>query len=173
MTVERIKALIRDVPDFPVKGIIFKDITPVLLDPQAFREAVDLMVEPFRDKGINKVMAVESRGFVFGAPIALQLNAGLVLVRKEGKLPWKTVKRSYSLEYGEATIEMHQDAISEGDRVLVVDDLLATGGTAKAMVELAESAGGKVMGITFLIELTFLKGREKLKNYPVHAIIKY
>ncbi len=173
MTVERIKALIRDVPDFPVKGIIFKDITPVLLDPQAFREAVNLMVEPFKGKGINKVMAVESRGFVFGAPIALQLNAGLVLVRKEGKLPWKTVKRSYSLEYGEATIEMHQDAISEGDRVLVVDDLLATGGTAKAMVELAEGAGGKVMGITFLIELTFLKGREKLKNYPVHAIIKY
>lgn len=173
MTFEKLKELIRDVPDFPVKGIIFKDITPLLLNPKAFQFAVEKMTEPFKGEKVDKVMAVESRGFIFGAPIALKLNAGLVLIRKKGKLPWKTLTYSYSLEYGEETVEVHEDAINEGEKVLIVDDLLATGGTARAMIELAKKLGGKVAGVTFLIELTFLKGREKLKDYPVYSIIKY
>ena len=173
MTFEKLKELIRDVPDFPVKGIIFKDITPLLLNPEAFRFAVEKMTEPFKQEKVDKVMAVESRGFIFGAPMALELNTGLVLVRKKGRLPWKTLSYSYSLEYGEETMEVHEDAIKEGEKVLVVDDLLATGGTARAMIELAKKLGGEVIGVSFLIELSFLNGREKLKDYPVYSIIKY
>lgn len=164
---------IRDVPDFPIKGVLFKDITTLLKDPDAYHTAIDSMAERFRGKQIDIVVGMESRGFVFAAPMAYLLNAGLVPVRKLGKLPAETVRAEYSLEYGTNTLEMHKDAIKPGQRVLIVDDLLATGGTTMATVKLVEMLGGQVAGIAFLIELTFLHGREKLKGYDVHAEIQY
>lgn len=164
---------IRDIPDFPKKGIIFKDITPLLQNPKAFRESVDKIWEKFKDENIDVVVSIESRGFIFGTAIAYKLGAGFVPVRKKGKLPFKTYQVTYELEYGTDTLEIHSDAVKEGQRVLIVDDLLATGGTAKAGAELIEKLKGKVVGIAFLIELTFLKGREKIKDFPVHALIKY
>ena len=164
---------IRDVPDFPIKGVLFKDITTLLKDPDAYHTAIDSMTDRFRGKQIDIVVGMESRGFVFAAPLAYLLNAGLVPVRKLGKLPAETVRAEYSLEYGTNTLEMHRDAIQPGQRVLIVDDLLATGGTTMATVKLVEMLGGQVAGITFLIELTFLHGREKLKGYDVHAEIQY
>ncbi len=168
-----LRDMIRDVPDFPIKGVLFKDITTLIKDADAFRRAVDALTEPFRGRKIDLVVAVEARGYVFGAPIAYNLGAGLVIVRKPGKLPAETISAEYSLEYGTNVLEMHKDAIAPGQRVLLVDDLLATGGSAKATVELIERLGGEVVGIAFLIELLFLKGIEKLRGYEVFSLIKY
>ena len=173
MGIAELKKNIRDIPDFPKEGIIFKDITPLLKDPKLFQESVDRISEEFKDKKINTVISIESRGFIFGAAVAYKLGASFVPVRKKGKLPYKTHQVTYDLEYGSDTLEIHQDAVKKGDNVLIVDDLLATGGTAKAVAELAEQLNGKVVGIAFLIELAFLKGREKIKNYPVFTIIQY
>jgi adenine phosphoribosyltransferase len=165
--------LIRDVPDFPVKGILFKDITTLLRDPHAFREAVDALAARWAGKKIDQVVAIESRGFALGAPLAYILGAGFVPVRKPGKLPAETISVEYSLEYGTNTLQMHVDAISPGQRVLIVDDLLATGGSAKAAVELVERVGGVVVGLAFLIELKFLRGAEKLEGYDVFSLIGF
>ena len=162
---------IRNVPDFPVEGIQFKDITTLLKDPVPFAASVEKLLENYQDLKIDVVVAVESRGFIWGATLAYELGVGLVLVRKPGKLPAETVRAEYTLEYGTNALEMHKDAIEPGQKVLVVDDLLATGGTAKATCELVEQVGGKVVGIAFLIELTFLSGREKLAGYDVLALI--
>ncbi|MGB9876414.1 MAG: adenine phosphoribosyltransferase [bacterium] len=170
---ERIKALIRDVPDFPQKGVIFRDITPLLKEPGIVAEIIDEFEKFARSKGVEVVAAIESRGFIFGMPLCLRLNVPFVPIRKEGKLPWETVKRTYELEYGTATVEMHRDAIAEGQKVLLLDDLLATGGTALASAQLIESLGGKVVGIAFVIELTYLRGREKLKGYDVLTLARY
>lgn len=172
-TVEAIKAAIRDVPDFPKKGIIFKDIAPVLADPDLFKSSIDIFVKRHKGKGITKVAGIDARGFIFGGAVAVALGAGFIPIRKKGKLPWKTYEASYDLEYGSATIAVHQDAFRKGEKVIIVDDLLATGGTAAAAASLIESAGGNVVEIDFVIELAFLKGREKLAKYPVYAAIAY
>jgi len=164
---------IRDVPDFPVKGVLFKDITTLVKDPQAFREAIDALIEPYRNREIDLVAAIESRGFIFGAPVAYELGAGFIPVRKLGKLPAEKINASYTLEYGAETLEMHVDAIQPGQKVLIVDDLIATGGSAKATAQLVEQLGGEVVGIAFLIELNFLHGRDKLKDYDVFSLIQY
>ena len=164
---------IRDVPDFPQKGILFKDITTLLKDAPAFRAVVDLLAERYRKERIDVVVGIESRGFIFGGPLAHQLGAGFVPVRKLGKLPGKTIEVEYELEYGRDALAIHEDAIQPGQRVLVVDDLLATGGTMAATMRLIEQLGGHVAGVAFMIELAFLHGREKLKNYPVHSLIIY
>ncbi len=168
-----LKSKIRTVPDFPKKGIMFRDITTLLQDSSALRESVKQLVEKVKGKEFDLVVAVESRGFIFGSLVAYELGAGFVPVRKPGKLPFETVKQSYELEYGVDALEMHLDAVKEGQKVLVVDDLLATGGTAKATAELVEQSGGKIKGFLFLIELDFLNGREKLKEYEVQSIIRY
>ena len=164
---------IRSIPDFPKKGILFRDITPLLQDSESFREAVDLMSDEYKKEEIDLVVSAEARGFILGACLAYKLGVGFVPVRKPGKLPYEVEKATYELEYGEDTLEMHRDGVSKGDRVLVFDDLLATGGTARAICQLVEKLGGKIAGICFLIELTFLKGREKIKDYPVFSLIKY
>ena len=164
---------IRDVPDFPKPGILFKDITPLLLSPGAFRHAVDLMAEPFRGSRVTRVVSIESRGFLLGAPVALALEAGLVPIRKPGKLPAARGRVEYALEYGTDALEMHRDAVSAGDRVLIVDDVLATGGTAQAAAKLVRAHGAQVVGFTFLIELDFLKGRERLAGERVEALLHY
>lgn len=167
-------ALIRDVPDFPKKGILFKDITTLLKQPEAFRMAVDLLAEPFREDKIDVVVGMESRGFIFAAPLAYKLGAGFVPVRKLGHLPAEAVRVEYSLEYGSNVLEMHRDAVEPGQRVLVVDDLLATGGTVLATINLVEQLGGVVTGIGFLVELLFLNGRANLHGYPkVVSIIQF
>jgi len=168
-----LRSRIRSVPDFPKPGILFRDITPLLLDVRAFDEAVRRMAEPYEKGTVDVVVGAESRGFIFGAPIALRLGAGFVPVRKKGKLPAETVSATYDLEYGADTVEMHVDAVTEGSRVLMVDDLLATGGTMAASCDMVERAGGRIVGLEFLIELAFLKGREKLKKYPVRTQIVY
>ena len=173
MTVEDLKNAIRDIPDFPQKGVIFKDITPLLNDPDLFRESVDLMAQEFADKNIDSVVCVEARGFIFGAAVAYKLGAALVPVRKEGKLPYRTRKVSYSLEYGQATVEIHEDAIRPGSRVLIIDDLLATGGTLAASVDLVREHGGEIIGVAVLIELDFLEGRDQLKDIPIFTLIHY
>ena len=165
--------LIRSIPDFPVKGILFRDITTLIRDGEAFQEAVDTMVEHYIDTDIDVIVAVEARGWIFGAPLAYELGAGFVPVRKPKKLPAETVSISYSLEYGSNVLEMHKDAISAGTKVLIVDDLLATGGSAKAAVDLVEKLGGKVAGLAFLIELVDLKGRDKLKGYDIYSMIEF
>lgn len=170
---EELKKHIRDILDFPKKGILFRDITTLLKNKEAFREAVDLMTDLVRGEEIDLILGVESRGFIFAAPIAYNLGLPLNIIRKPGKLPAEIVSESYTLEYGENTIELHKDAISEGDRVVVIDDLLATGGTALASAHLVEKFGGKINSLLFLVELTDLKGREKLKNYRVESVIKY
>lgn len=167
------KQLVRDIPDFPTAGIIFKDITPILLDPQAFRECVEHFCEIASEMHPNIVVAIESRGFLFGAPMATNLGLPLALVRKLGKLPHKTISEEYALEYGTNTVEMHADAIKGGDSAVVVDDLLATGGTALATARLIERLGGKVAGFCFLIELSFLPGRHTLRGYEVRSLIEY
>lgn len=164
---------IRDIPDFPIEGILFKDITPLLRDARAFRAAIDLLASHYEGTEIDQVVAIESRGFLFAAPLAYKLGAGMVPVRKPGKLPADVISVEYSLEYGSNTLEMHRDAIESGQRVLLVDDLLATGGSAKAAIELIERLGGRVVGVAFLIELTFLRGVDKLAGYDVFSIIKY
>lgn len=168
-----LKKYIRDVPDFPKKGILFKDITTILNNKKAFKAAVNSLSKALAGKKIEYIAAAESRGFIFAAPLAYKLGCGFVPVRKPGKLPYKTHKHTYSLEYGTDTLEMHSDAFPKGSRVLVLDDLLATGGTALAMAELVKKLKGKVVAIAFLIELSFLNGREKLKNFPVISLIKY
>jgi adenine phosphoribosyltransferase len=169
----RLEDWIRDIPDFPQKGILFKDITPLLQDGAAFRAAIERLAAHYAGSGIQAVVGVESRGFIFGAPLAYLLNCGFIPVRKFGKLPSKTVTVEYALEYGTNVVEMHTDAIKPGQRVLIVDDLLATGGTVSAAMELVEKLGGHIAGIAFLVELTFLKGREQLQGHDVFALIKY
>jgi len=169
---EYLNEIIRDIPDFPKPGIIFKDITPILENPEAFARVIDSLAERYKDKNIDAIAGIESRGFVFGAPLAYRLGKSLVLIRKKGKLPYKTVEASYDLEYGSATIEMHIDSVKQGDNVLVIDDLLATGGTARATCELIEKQGAKVAECAFVVELDFLKGREKL-NHEVYSMVKY
>ncbi len=169
----KLQSIIRDVPDFPKKGIIFKDITPLLADPAAFSEMVKHFAQRFKKAGITKVLGIEARGFLLAAPIAMELGAGLVPVRKKGKLPYKRVSASYALEYGEDTLEIHEDAVRPGEKVLIVDDVLATGGTAGAVCALVEKLGGKVEGIAMLIELEFLHGRAKLPGRDIYSLIKY
>lgn len=164
---------IRDVPDFPKKGILFKDITTLVKDGPAFKQALEQMLAPYKNAGVQVVVGAESRGFIFGAPIAALLGVGFVPVRKPKKLPAAVISKSYTLEYGTDSVEMHQDAIQPGQRALLVDDLLATGGTALAMAQLVEEAGGVVVGMSFLIELTFLPGRAKLAPRPVNSLITY
>jgi adenine phosphoribosyltransferase len=173
MNMGHIKSAIRDIPDFPKPGIVFKDITPILHDPKLFRAAVRIFARRLKEKNITKIVAIESRGFLFGAAVAHHLGLGLVLVRKKGKLPHKTVEASYALEYGSATIEMHKDALTRNDRVVILDDLLATGGTAAATARLVRRLGARVVECDFLIELTFLNGRRKLKGFRVFAPIKF
>ena len=165
--------LIRDVPDFPKQGILFKDITPLLQSPEGLKHTVDQFVNLAAGKGITKVVGIESRGFIFGGAIARELNAGFVPVRKPGKLPSKIISETYELEYGNDTIEIHSDAIKQGDKVLMHDDLLATGGTMKAACKLVEQLGGEIVQVSFLIELSFLNGREKLSLYNIESLIKY
>ncbi|HYL55827.1 MAG TPA: adenine phosphoribosyltransferase [Gemmatimonadales bacterium] len=173
MAVRDIYASIRDVPDFPKPGILFKDITPLLLNARLFRNAIDLMAAPFCAAGLTRVVSIESRGFLLGAPIALAIEAGLVPIRKPGKLPAARGRVEYALEYGTDALEMHQDAVSGRDRVLIVDDVLATGGTAQAAAKLVRNHGAQVVGFTFLIELDFLKGRERLEGERIEALLHY
>ena len=164
---------IRDVPDFPIPGIIFKDITPLLRDSGAFGEAIEKLVEPYKSNLPDVIVAVEARGFIFATPMAQALGCGFAPVRKPGKLPAETASLAYELEYGSDEVEIHTDAVESGDRVLIVDDLLATGGTAAATAELVEDLGGEVVGLAFLIELDFLQGRAKLQEYDVHTVIHF
>lgn len=165
--------LIRDVPDFPKPGIIFKDITPVLADPRAFKEAVDLLAQGFSNDKIDAVVGVEARGFIFAAAVAYKLGCGLLIVRKPGKLPAEAVSETYSLEYGTDTLEIHKDQVKPGMRLLLIDDLLATGGTIAATAKLVEGLGARVVGIRFLIELAFLGGRSKLQGYNTEAMLVF
>ena len=168
-----LKDHIRNIPDFPKPGILFRDITTLVGNKKAFKKALDVLVAKYKGKKIDKVVAVEARGFIFGGALAHKLGAGFVPVRKSGKLPWKTNSVTYDLEYGTDTLEIHHDAINPGERVLIVDDLLATGGTVKAVTDLVKQLQGKIVGIAFLIELTDLKGIAKLKGHPVYSLIKY
>lgn len=170
---QTIRNLIRDVPDFPKKGIVFKDLTPVLTNPEGFGEVVNSLVERYRGREVKNVVAIESRGFLFGAPLAYALGAGLVIVRKPGKLPWKCVREEYELEYGSDSLEMHVDGVSPGAQVVVVDDLLATGGTAEAVGRLVSSQGASVLEYAFIVELMFLQGRAKLGNSKVFSLLQY
>ena len=170
---DELKVHIREVPDFPKPGILFYDITTLLQHPLALRKAVDSFVWMFADRQIDKVVGIESRGFMFGPIVAYNLNAGFVPVRKPGKLPYEKIRESYDLEYGSDAVEMHKDAVKPGERVLIVDDLIATGGTAHAAARLVEAAGGTVSGFGFIIELTFLPGRQKLEGYKVESLLQY
>lgn len=173
MSAEDLRAKIREIPDFPKPGILFYDITTLLKDPAGFREAIDLMLEPYRGEKIDVVVGMESRGFIFAAPMAYQLGAGFVPVRKLGKLPAEVISVEYALEYGSNTLEIHRDAIEPGQRVLIVDDLLATGGTVRGTIELVERLRGEVVGLAFLVELDFLKGRERLTGHRVTSVLRY
>jgi adenine phosphoribosyltransferase len=170
---EHLKRLIRDVPDFPTKGILFKDITTLLKNHDALAEVISRLAERYEDEDIDIVAGIESRGFIFGTPLAVELGAGFVPIRKPGKLPSKFIYREYTLEYGTNRLEMHEDAIEPGQRVLLIDDLLATGGTANASLELIEALGGEVVGAAFVIELTFLEGREAMQGRDVFTLLKY
>lgn len=170
---ENLRKLIREVPDFPKQGINFYDITTLLQDAAGLEQTIDALTEQCRGLDIDTVIGVESRGFIFGAPLAYQLGVGFIPVRKPNKLPSEKVAVSYDLEYGQDTLEMHKDAIGEGHNVLIVDDLLATGGTARAVVDLVEGVGGKVVGLHFVVELNFLKGREKFDGYDVKSLVNY
>ncbi len=166
-------SLVRDIPDFPDPGIVFKDITPVLADAVALSTLISQLAQPFADRGITKVAGIEARGFTLAAPVATTLQAGFIPLRKPGKLPWETLKESYSLEYGADALEMHIDAVSPGEKVLVVDDVIATGGTAAAAVELLRRGGAEVMGVSVFIELGFLNGTAAIEGVPFHALIRY
>ena len=168
-----LRRYIRDIPDFPKPGILFRDVTPLLGDREALRTAVHALADPFRRDGVEQVLGIESRGFVLGAPVAIELGAGLALVRKQGKLPYHTRRVTYDLEYGSDTVEMHSDAVKPGQKVLIVDDLIATGGTAGAAVRLARDAGARVVGCAFLIELAGLRGRPRLGVDRVHVLMEY
>jgi len=171
--IEQVKALVRDIPDFPKEGVVFKDITPLLADELAFSTVIDLIVVHFGRGNVDKVVGIEARGFILASPVAYHFGAGFVPVRKAGKLPWQTEAAEYELEYGRATLEIHRDAVAAGERVLIVDDVLATGGTARATAKLVEQIGGKVVGISCLIELGFLNGRSKLEGYDLFTLISY
>jgi adenine phosphoribosyltransferase len=173
MDIDQIKGLIRDVPDFPEPGIVFKDITPLLADPIAFSTITDLIVVRFGRGNVDKVVGIEARGFIIASPVAYHFGAGFVPIRKHGKLPSDTVAEDYELEYGTATLELHVDGISHGERVLIVDDVLATGGTAQAAASLVQRVGGKVCGIATVIELEFLHGRERLAEHELYTLIRY
>jgi adenine phosphoribosyltransferase len=173
MAVAELEHAIRNIPNFPKPGILFRDITTILKDAQKFKQAIEIITEKYREKKVDKVVAVEARGFIFGGIIAYKLKAGFVPVRKKGKLPAPVFEVTYELEYGTDTLQIHQDAILNKDKVLIVDDLLATGGTAKAVCELIAKFNAEIVGIEFLIELRDLKGREKLKDYPIYSIIKF
>lgn len=168
-----LKKVIRDVPDFPKPGIVFKDITPLLKDADAFRDSIDQFKKAFEGKGIRKICAIESRGFIFGAALAYAMGIPFVPVRKFGKLPWQKIGQEYALEYGTDTIEIHVDAVEKGEAVLVVDDVLATGGTAEALCKLLEKIGAKVVGLAFLMELDFLNGRNRLSGYNIVSLLNY
>ena len=170
---DNLTSLIRDIPDFPEPGIVFKDITPVLADGKAFAALVDALAEPFRDAGVVKVAGIEARGFTLATPVAERLGAGFIPVRKPGKLPYDTVREDYALEYGTNTLEIHKDAIQPGQKVLIVDDLLATGGTVLGTIELVKTLKAEVVGLAFLVELNFLKGRERLGEYYTHSVVQY
>jgi adenine phosphoribosyltransferase len=169
----RLAAQIRDVPDFPRKGIVFKDITPLLQNGPSLKLACELLAAPFAKSRVDLVVGIESRGFIFAVPVALALGAGFTVARKQGKLPWETRRESYELEYGSAEIEMHSDAVCAGQRVLIVDDVIATGGTAAATARLVRALGGEVVAASFLIELAFLDGRKALDGTPVEALLRY
>jgi adenine phosphoribosyltransferase len=173
LTTNDLKALIRDVPDFPKKGIVFKDITPLLGDVQGLRTVIDSITEHYRNTNVSVVVGAEARGFILGPPVALNLNAGFVPVRKPGKLPYKTKSVTYDLEYGTDTVEIHEDAVKPGQEVLMLDDVLATGGTMAACCKLVESMGGRIVGCAFLLELTFLNGRKALDGRDVFSLIQY
>jgi len=168
-----LKSFIRDIPDFPQQGIVFKDITPLLKDKEAFQQAVQQIAEPFRSAGISSVICVEARGFIFGSAISSILGAGFVPVRKKGKLPYKTFDATYDLEYGQDTLSIHQDALVEGEKVLIIDDLLATGGTIEATIQLLNPFNVRIAGIACLVELSFLKGRDRLAGNNIHSVISY
>jgi len=170
---EQLRAAVRDVPDFPKKGIVFKDITPILNDPALFRTSIDLFLERCRGKKIDKIVGIDARGFLFGSAVAYELGVGFVPIRKRGKLPYKTDVAKYSLEYGEAEMEMHTDAITADERIVLVDDLLATGGTSAAAAALIRKAGGQLLEAQFLIELEFLHGRKQIEPTPVISFLKY
>lgn len=173
MSADDLRAKIREIPDFPKPGILFYDITTLLKDAGAYKEAIDLMVEPYRDLRVDLVVGMESRGFIFSGPIAYKLGAGLIPVRKLGKLPAETVSVEYALEYGSNTLEIHRDSIRTGQRILIVDDLLATGGTVRGTIELVERLQGEIVGLAFLVELLFLKGRDRLATYKTTSVIQY
>jgi adenine phosphoribosyltransferase len=170
---ERLRALIRDIPDFPSPGIVFKDITPVLGDGRAFAGVVDLIAKQYDGRGVNRVVGIEARGFIVAAPVAYRLGAGFVPARKRGKLPWTTLGADYVLEYGAERLEVHSDAVSPGDKVVIVDDVLATGGTARAAIELVRQLGAEVIGVGMIIELAFLNGRTKLDDVDLYSILTY
>jgi adenine phosphoribosyltransferase len=171
--VSNLEELIRDIPDFPEEGVVFKDITPVLGDPQAFRTLIDAMAEPFYDQGITKVAGIEARGFTLATPVADRLGAGFIPLRKPGKLPFETVKEEYELEYGIDALEVHTDAVFEGEKVLLVDDVIATGGTAQAAIQLLRHVGADVVGLSVFIELVFLGGVNRIDGVPLHALLRY
>lgn len=173
MTVEDLKKHIRDIPDFPKKGIIFKDISTLVQHPGAFKQSIDSLAEKYAQEKIEYVVGVEARGFIFGAALAYRLNTGFIPIRKKGKLPYKTKSVTYELEYGTDTLEMHEDAIRPNARVLVIDDLLATGGTVKAVIDLLKNQQADIVGVAFIVELEFLKGKSKLEGFPVHSLIQY
>lgn len=168
-----LKSKIREVPDFPKIGVNFKDITPLLNDPKYFKQTIDLFTREFKNKKIQKIIAIDARGFLLASALAYKLGSGIVIVRKKGKLPHKTIACEYDLEYGKETLEIHKDSIKKGERVLIIDDVLATGGTALAAAKLAERLKAKIVGIGFLIELKFLNGKEKFKKYNIFSLIKY
>jgi adenine phosphoribosyltransferase len=171
--VSNLEELIRDIPDFPEEGVVFKDITPVLGDPQAFRALIDAMAEPFHDQGISKVAGIEARGFTLATPVADRIGAGFIPLRKPGKLPFETVKEEYELEYGIDALEVHTDAVFEGEKVLLVDDVIATGGTAQAAIQLLRNVGAEVVALSVFIELVFLGGANKIDGVPIHALLRY
>ncbi len=173
MNEQLLRKKIRDVPDFPEPGVVFKDITPLLQDRQTLELACDLMARPFLKSSVDLVVGVESRGFIFGPPVAMQLGVGFAPARKQGKLPWRTRQQRYDLEYGHDVIELHEDAIQPGQRVLLVDDVIATGGTAAATARLVREMGGEVVGKSFLIELSFLNGRARLQSRDIHVVLSY
>lgn len=169
----RLRDSIRDVPDFPKPGIMFKDITPVLLDPPLFRDTVDALAAWASGRETDKIIGVDARGFIFAAPVAERLGVGLIIVRKPGKLPYETIERSYELEYGQNTLEVHTDAVSPGENVVIVDDLLATGGTVQASIGLVEGLGGEISGAAFVVELGFLNGRDLIPNHVCHSLVRF
>lgn len=171
--IETIKSKIRSIPDWPQKGVVFRDITPVLQDKKLFRALIDELAKPYLKKKIDLVVGIDARGFLLATGVAYKLKAGVAIVRKKGKLPYKTIRQKYTLEYAANVLEMHRDAISPGQRVLLIDDVLATGGTMKASVDLVKKLGGKIIGIVFFIELKDLKGRRKLKNLPIKSLVEF